>query len=109
MNYKVINYFTDLQDFNHPYNVGDVFPRNGLKVSESRILELSTANNKQGKPLIECVDVKKDFSNGNLKKTEIYKMSTAELRKFAKDNGIGNADEMTGVELKKILVSKLGM
>ena len=37
MSYKVIHYFTDLQDFNHPYKVGDSFPRLGLKVSEDRL------------------------------------------------------------------------
>ena len=28
--YKVIKYFTDLQDNEHPYNAGDTFPRDGL-------------------------------------------------------------------------------
>jgi hypothetical protein len=53
--YKVINYFTDLQDNGFAYNVGDTYPRNGLKVSPERIAELSGSNNKQGKPLIEEV------------------------------------------------------
>ena len=48
MSYKVIHYFTDLQDFNHPYKVGDSFPRLGLKVSEDRLKELASKNNKQG-------------------------------------------------------------
>ncbi len=50
--YKVIKYFTDLQDDNHPYNVGDDYPREGLKVTKERIAELSSSNNKRGKPLI---------------------------------------------------------
>lgn len=53
--YKVINYFTDLQDNDFAYNVGDVYPRKGLNVSPERITELSGSNNKQGKPLIEEV------------------------------------------------------
>lgn len=56
--YKVIKYFMDLQDENHPYNVGDVFPRKGLKVSEDRIAELAGSENKQGVPLIEKVEKK---------------------------------------------------
>ena len=51
--YRVIKYFTDLQDNNHEYNVGDIFPHNKKKVSASRIKELSTDKNRQGVPLIE--------------------------------------------------------
>jgi hypothetical protein len=54
--YKVINFFTDLQDDNHAYNVGDVYPRKGLEVTAERITELSGGNNKQGKPLIAKVE-----------------------------------------------------
>lgn len=55
--YRVIKYFTDLQDNNHPYNVGDVFPRKDLEVSEKRIEELSTNKNRQRTPLIEYVEM----------------------------------------------------
>ena len=53
--FKVIRYFTDLQDGNYPYNVGDTFPREGKAVSADRIKELSTAANKIGVALIEEV------------------------------------------------------
>lgn len=53
--YKVISFFTDLQDNNHPYNVGDDFPRDGLEVSNERFLELSGNYNAQRRPLIEEV------------------------------------------------------
>ena len=39
-------------------------------------------------------------------KTEINRMSTAELREVAKSNGIDNAEDITGGELKKILIEK---
>ena len=58
--YRVIKYFTDLQDNNHEYNVGDVFPHNKKKVSASRIKELSTDKNRQGVPLIEKVEEPKE-------------------------------------------------
>lgn len=55
MMYKVISFFTDLQDDHHPYCVGDAFPRKGVKVSKARLDELAGADNRQGKPLIEEV------------------------------------------------------
>lgn len=53
--YKVIKYFTDLQDQSHPYNVGDSFPRVGKEVTEQRLKELAGSNNRQHTPLIEEV------------------------------------------------------
>lgn len=57
--YKVINYFIDLQDDFHPYEVGDEYPRPGIEVTEMRIEELAGSRNKQGKPLIEKVEESK--------------------------------------------------
>ena len=54
--YKVIKLFADLQDNNHVYNSGDTFPRYGVEVTEERLAELASCNNKQGVPLIEKVD-----------------------------------------------------
>ena len=54
--YKVIHYFTDLQDDGYAYNVGDEFPHKGMTVTKERIAELSGSENKQGVPLI--VEVK---------------------------------------------------
>ncbi len=125
MGYRVIEYFTDLQDFNHPYKVGDTFPRLGMKVSDARISELSGNKNKRKKPLIEKVE---DFVVGGEKigeikgdvievtneevikenqftKTEINRMSASDLKDLAKVNGFDNADEMTGGELKKLLIA----
>ena len=53
--YKVIEYFTDLQDNNYAYYVGDTFPRNGVEVGAERIAELASDKNLQGVPLIEEV------------------------------------------------------
>lgn len=52
--YRVIEVFTDLQDNNYRYNIGDTYPRMGYKPSTKRIDELSGANNKRGKPLIKA-------------------------------------------------------
>ena len=53
--YKVIKFFTDLQDNNYAYYVGDTFPRNGVEVGAERVAELSSDKNLQGVPLIEEV------------------------------------------------------
>lgn len=56
MMYKVIRSFTDLQDSDYAYNVGDVYPRQGMTVTAQRLAELAGANNRQGVPLIEAVN-----------------------------------------------------
>ena len=48
--------WVDLQDNNYPYEQGDIYPREGLEVSEERIKELSTINNKLGEILIQKVE-----------------------------------------------------
>lgn len=50
--YKVIKHFTDMQDNNFAYNVGDEYPRKGMSVLPSRIKELASKKNRQGCPLI---------------------------------------------------------
>ena len=46
--------------------------------------------------------------NGHTK-TEINRMSTAELQELALENDIEGANEMTGAELKKVLIEKFGL
>ena len=53
--YKVIKPFTDLQDNNYAYYVGDTFPHNGVDVGAERIAELASDKNRRGIPLIEEV------------------------------------------------------
>ena len=57
--YKAISYFKDMKDNMHPYNPGDTFPRDGLKVDAKSLEELSTDKNRRGKPVIELVKEKK--------------------------------------------------
>lgn len=56
MMYKVIKLFTDLQDNNYQYDVGDTYPRKGFEVLPSRIKELASKKNRQGVPLIEEIE-----------------------------------------------------
>ena len=53
--YRVIKSFTDLQDNNYAYYVGDTFPHNGIEVGAERIAELASDKNRRGVPLIEEV------------------------------------------------------
>lgn len=93
MTYKVINYFTDLQDDNHEYNVGDFFPRFGKQVSEERLTELSNTSNRQGKPLIERVDEQLSYSD----------MNVSELKKLAKKRDIEGYSSMRKAKLIEVL------
>lgn len=64
--YKVIKEFHDLTDFKstkggdvyHKYEVGDDYPRSGVKTTPERIKELSGSGNARGIPLIEEVKSK---------------------------------------------------
>lgn len=87
--YKVIKYFTDLQDNNHAYHVGDSFPRNGLDVSDERLTELSTKNNRQNKPLIERVE----------EQVVLDGMKVSELKELAKQRDIEGFSHMKKSEL----------
>lgn len=62
--YKVIEYFTDLHDGDHEYHEGDVFPREGVEVTEERLAELSGEDNKRGIPLIEKVEDESEKKSG---------------------------------------------
>lgn len=116
--YEVIHYFTDLQDNEYPYNVGDIFPRDGLTVSEERLKELSGSNNKQHKPLIKLVEeeftdndieLEEDSAEKKYTKSEINRMSTAELQNLAAEVGIEDAFEKSGSKLKEMLIEYYGL
>lgn len=46
--YRVIEYFTDLHDDDHEYREGDVFPREGIKVSKERLEGIADRNHRTG-------------------------------------------------------------
>lgn len=84
--YKVIKQFHDLQDARktksgtvyHKYNVGDVFPHDGMEASEERFQELAGSDNKQGVPLIELVQ-EKTVPKETTKKTTSGKSTTKKI------------------------------
>ena len=85
--YKVIVRFTDLQDNNHPYEVGDTYPREGYSPSAWRYRELSSTKNKRGIVLIEKAP--EPASEADETVTEIME----ELQKYAEN--IANEDIAT--------------
>ena len=52
--------FKDLDDSNHIYKQGDIYPREGLEPSKKRIKELSSNKNKIGEILIEKIEDSKE-------------------------------------------------
>lgn len=120
MEYVVIRSFTDKNNQIH-YTVGDRFPRRGF-ASKERVAELSTANNARGVALIaekKKDEVKKEDAIAELEfvieekpeltKTDISSMTVAEVREFAKEKGIEDADELSGNKLKKMLIELMGL
>lgn len=107
--YEVIRYFEDLQDNSYPYNVGDTFPHDGFEVSKERLKELSGSENKQRTPLIKKVADSENENKSPYTKTEIQRMSVDSLRILAKEVGIENPDEISGSELKKMLIGHFGL
>lgn len=79
--YKVVKFFTDLQDNKHPYNVGDVFPREGVEVSEDRLKELSTDKNKRGVVLIEEIVEEIPTEEAETTKEDIPEESSEDAKK----------------------------
>lgn len=109
--YKVIKYFIDLQDGNHPYYVGDVFPRSGLEVKPERIAELAGSENRQGVPLIKMVEENTDATAGDADSEntdatagdDIEKKTVKQLKEYADEKGI----DLGGVTQKDEIIAKI--
>ena len=71
--FRVIKNFTDMQDNNFAYQVGDEYPRKGLSVLPSRIKELAGSKNRQGQPLIEEIPEKMEESKKEKKSKSVEK------------------------------------
>lgn len=55
MTFLVIAPFVDLEDGHHIYRKGDIYPRSGLNVSDERIMQLLSTQNKAHKSFLERV------------------------------------------------------
>ena len=86
--------------FNHlvKYN-GQYYPAGAdVPVGDNPVKEVVE---KDVKPIVEK---QTDYT-----KTEINRLSTAELKSLALKQGIDSAEEMTGADLKKVLIEKFGL
>ena len=84
MKYRAKEYFTDLQDNNYAYNIGDAFPRRGFEVSKHRIDELAGCANKQHRPVIELVE---DLKPHIYTAKELESKTIAQIEKLASKLG----------------------
>ncbi len=69
--YRALEMFTDLQDNNFKYEAGDEYPRLGLKPSLARIKELSSAENRRRRPVIEEVDDELPFGDNAVTEEDV--------------------------------------
>lgn len=95
------------------YAVGDKYPHRGF-ASKERVAQLSTTNNKRGIQLIKSVETAKEKQNDveekkYYTKSDIMGMKVADLRKLATEQEIEDADNISGAELKNLLVEKMGL
>lgn len=94
--YRVIVKFKDLEDNNHIYEVGDIYPRNEIP-SEERVNSLISDNNNLKKPLIrELTKEEKLNLKNNLNLDEKLENNSANL------NLEDNQDLATNSEKNKL-------
>ena len=100
--YKVLEYFTDLRDDKFAYHEGDTFPREGITVSDERLAELSSKNNKKGRPVIKEVKEKKKDADTNMSRdTELVQQESADnKRKTSNRKRSNNTKRVSGKDSK---------
>ena len=64
---------------------------------------------KQNEPKKGAVDTVPFYGEVKYTKTDISRMSTADLQALAAAQGMENAKELSGAELKKLLIEKFGL
>ena len=64
---------------------------------------------KQNEPAKGAVDTVPFYGEVKYTKTDISRMSTSDLQSLAAAQGMENAKELSGAELKKILIEKFGL
>lgn len=113
MKYEVIRYFTDAQDNEHAYHEGDIYPRDGLSVSDARVKDLLSGNNFQRIPLIKRIEKaipQKTEQTDSVVWTaeEVKRMPYMKLKSVAKQYDVEVKDKEAS-DIRAELIEKLGI
>lgn len=95
----------------HSVKVNGVWYRAGEEIAPAKTTNFTIDGKVVGKVKEDVIEItdKEVIKENQFTKTEINRMSTAELKEVAKLNGVNDADDMTGGELKKVLIDKFGL
>lgn len=91
MEYKVMNSFTDLEDNNTLYRVGEVYPKGDYKPTQKRIEELTEVHPKQKRIFIE--EIESDDEKVDREAKEAEEMAAAEQKEKEESEAIAKAEE----------------
>lgn len=114
MEYIVIEQFADLLDNGYAYRPGDTFPRDGKDVSQERIAELSSNNNKLHRALIAKVEAdavvevepetvaEVDPDANRITKEVDVDAVEAKIKEYSKEYTRNDINHLTGKKLRPI-------
>lgn len=85
------------------YPAGTEVPEGAKPVENKKVTETAKDDFSQ------YMNAPVDSTEATYTKTEINRMSTAELKELATSKGIEGAEDMTGADLKKVLIEKFGL
>lgn len=74
-----------------------------------RRLQETQVQSKKSAPISKSETVEEKTSEKKYTKSEITFMKVAKLKQLAKENGLTDAEEKTGSELKEYLINKFGL
>lgn len=105
---KVLTYWEDLQDKSRPYNEGDAFPHLevGYEVTDERMEELASEDNKRGQKLIEINKPTEEIADVEVTEEVVdpYEGKTVnELKELAKERELEGYSKLNREDLIALL------